>query len=74
MILAQMGTVADPIGAREMRNWWGRNMIIYARIAQLAEQGDGVLVIFGAGHKFLLEQYVRQTPDLELVEPLNYLR
>lgn len=74
LILAQMGTPADPIGAREMRNWWGRNMIIYARIAQLAEKDDRVLVIYGAGHKFLLDQYVSQTPDLELIDPLAYLR
>ena len=64
----------DPIGAREMSAWWGRNMVIYARVAQLAEPGDRILVIYGSGHKFLLDQYIRQTPDLELIDPLDYLR
>jgi hypothetical protein len=74
MVMAQMGTRDDPIGAREMQAWWGRNMVIYARTAQLAEPGDRILLIYGAGHKFLLDQYIRQTPDLELVDPLDYLR
>jgi len=72
--LAQAGTVEDPVGAHQMTAWWGRNMVIFARIAQIAEPGERVLVIYGAGHKYLLDQYVREAPGFTLVDPLDYLQ
>jgi hypothetical protein len=74
MTMAQMGTREDPVGAREMGAWWTRNMIIFAQIAQIAEPGDRILVIYGQGHKFLLDQYFSQAEEFELVDPLDYLR
>lgn len=74
MTMAQMGSREDAVGAREMGNWWTRNMIIFAQIAQVSEPGDRVLVIYGQGHKFLLDQYFSQTDGFQLVDPLIYLR
>ncbi len=74
MTSAQMGTGANAIGARDMAAWWGRNMFIFAQISQIIEPGDRVLVIYGGGHKFLLDQYFRQAREFELVDPLRYLR
>lgn len=74
MTMAQMGARDNPVGAREMGNWWTRNMIIFAQIAQVSEPGDRVLVIYGQGHKFLLDQYFAQANEFELVDPLAYLR
>jgi hypothetical protein len=74
MTLAQMGTRDNRVGARDMAAWWGRNMHIYAQIAQLSEPGDRILVIYGSGHKFLLEQYFSQSREFQLVDPLDYLR
>ncbi len=74
MTMAQMGARDNPVGAREMGNWWTRNMIIFAQIAQVAEPGDRILVIYGQGHKFLLDQYFAQANEFELVDPLAYLR
>ncbi|TGY89689.1 hypothetical protein E5163_00675 [Marinicauda algicola] len=73
LTLAQMGTVENPVGAFNMADWWGRNMVIFARIAQIAEPGERVLVIYGSGHKYLLDQYVREAPGFEAVDPLAYL-
>lgn len=73
MTLAQMGTVEDPVGARNMADWWGRNMIIFARIAQLSEPGERVLVIYGSGHKYLLDQYFEQAHGFTVVDPVAYL-
>jgi hypothetical protein len=74
MTMAQMGARDNPVGAREMGNWWTRNMIIFAQIAQVSDPGDRVLVIYGQGHKFLLDQYFSQASEFELVDPLAYLR
>lgn len=74
MTMAQMGTRDNPIGAQDMVEWWGRNMYIFADIARVAEPGDRILVIYGAGHKFLLDQYFRQAQEFELIDPLTYLR
>lgn len=73
MTMAQMGTREDPVGAREMGNWWTRNMIIFAQIAQVSEPGDRILVIYGQGHKFLLDQYISQADGFDLIDPLDYL-
>ncbi|WP_300531825.1 DUF5694 domain-containing protein [Maricaulis sp.] len=73
LLLAQMGAADNPAGVEEMTNWWARNMHIYANIARLAEPGDRVLVIYGSGHKYLLDQFVDEAPNLSWVDPLDYL-
>lgn len=74
MSMAQMGSRDNPIGARDMAAWWSRNLYIFANIAREAEPGDRVLVIYGSGHKFLLDQYFTQAREFELVDPRDYLR
>ncbi|WP_323761463.1 DUF5694 domain-containing protein [Maricaulis sp.] len=73
LLLAQMGSVDNPAGAREMTNWWGRNIHIFANIARLAESGERVLVIYGSGHKALLDEFVGGAPNIEWVDALDYL-
>ncbi len=73
LTLAQMGSVENPAGAVEMANWWGRNLHIFAQIAQLSEPGDRILVIYGSGHKFLLDQFINDAAELEWIDSLDYL-
>ena len=49
--------------------WTARNIAICARLVQSAQPGDRVLVVYGAGHSFLLRQCVQQMPGWLLVEP-----
>jgi hypothetical protein len=72
--LAQAGTVDDPVGAHQMTAWWGRNMVIFARIAQIAQPGERILVVYGAGHKYLLDQYFDEAPGFAVIDPLDYLQ
>ncbi|MGJ3233164.1 MAG: DUF5694 domain-containing protein [Oceanicaulis sp.] len=72
-ILAQMGAPHDPVGAREMGAWWERNLIIFSNIAFHAEPGDRVLVIYGSGHKPLLDQFFAGAPGFTLIDSLAYL-
>lgn len=73
LTLAQMGTPDEPVGAEQMVQWWGRNLITFARIAQHSEPGDRVLVIYGSGHKFLLDQYFDQAIGFEVVDVNEFL-
>ncbi|WP_300532037.1 DUF5694 domain-containing protein [Maricaulis sp.] len=74
LVLAQMGSVEDPVGARNMGDWWERNLIIFSNIASHAEPGDRILVVYGSGHKYLLDQFFDEAPGFELVDPLDYLQ
>jgi hypothetical protein len=74
LVLSQMGSVENPAGAREMEGWWGRNMRIFANISYIAEPGDRVLVIYGSGHKALLDRFIEDAPNLQRVEAADYLR
>ncbi|MEQ8405822.1 MAG: DUF5694 domain-containing protein [Oceanicaulis sp.] len=73
-ILAQTGSPQDPVGAREMGAWWERNLAIFSNIAFHTEPGDRVLVIYGSGHKHLLDRFFDRAPGFELVDPLDYLQ
>ena len=71
--LLRFGAGAEQPGAELLSAWYSRNLQICARLIQLSEPGDRVLVLYGAGHAFLLRQCVRETPGLQLAEPNDYL-
>lgn len=73
LLLAQMGSADNPAGAEQMIRWWGRNMRIYANIARISAPGDRVLVIYGSGHKALLDEFIEGAPNLVWVDALPYL-
>jgi len=73
LTLAQMGTVDNPVGAREMTKWWGRNLVTFARAAQHSAPGDRVLVIYGGGHKYLLDQFFSESREFVLVDAMTVL-
>jgi len=68
--LAQKGTPSSPVGADVVADWYERNLKIFANVARLAETPEArVLVLVGAGHATLLREFVRQSPNLEAVDP-----
>ena len=75
LLMAQVGTASDPVGAEGVSGWYARNLKIFANVARLArEPDDRILVLIGAGHGTLLRDFVRQAPNLELEDTLSYLR
>lgn len=52
---------------------WRRNMRIFANIARLTEPGDRVFIVYGTGHAYFFRKWVLQHPEMELVEPGDYL-
>lgn len=62
------------IGARVATQWYQRNIYIFGNLARIAKPGERVLFIVGQGHAPILRQLVRDHPDMELVEPNDFLR
>lgn len=67
------GAAGDQPGAQLVASWVGRNLQICARLVQIAEPGDRIVVVFGAGHGYLLRQCVQQMPGWKLVEANAFL-
>jgi len=53
--------------------WYTRNLAICARLLQAIKPGDRVVVFYGQGHIYLLQQCLREQAGVQLVDPLSYL-
>lgn len=61
-------------GADMVATWYHRNLRIMANIHRTIEADDDrVFVVYGQGHIPLLRQFVTESPDLCLVDPLPFL-
>lgn len=69
----RQGQGAEQPGVALVSSWYARNLGICARLAQLARPGDRLLVLYGAGHSYLLRHCVDATPGWQLVEANAYL-
>ncbi|MDZ7792000.1 MAG: DUF5694 domain-containing protein [Xanthomonadales bacterium] len=63
----------DQPGALLNARYYERNARIFAKLIQVVEPGDRVLVVYGSGHSYWLRHFVSGTPGFELVEPNDYL-
>ena len=73
---ARMATVADDttyVGPDVVASYYKRNLRIFANIEEIADPGDRLLVIFGAGHLPFLRPLIEASPQMTLVDPLQYL-
>jgi len=71
--LLTMGAGDDQPGVKLLSAWYARNLAICARLLQEIQPGDRVVVFYGQGHIYLLQQCLREQPGLQLVDPLGYL-
>lgn len=74
----QLARVRDKnkfIGADVLASWYQRNFRIFTNISQTLESSqDRLLVIFGQGHAYYLREAVKSSPDMQLIEPNDYLK
>jgi hypothetical protein len=71
---AMIGDAVAYPGATWVGHWYARNLRIFANLVRLAgKPEDRVLVIYGAGHGFLLDQFARESGAFTLADPLEYL-
>ncbi|HWK89058.1 MAG TPA: DUF5694 domain-containing protein [Longimicrobium sp.] len=73
MEFARVGAGDTFVGADLVAKWYERNLRIFANLRRIAEPGDRILVIYGAGHAATLREFVRSTAGMQLVEALDYL-
>jgi hypothetical protein len=72
--MATVGAGDGYVGARVVSEWYDRNLHIFANVASIAQPGDRILVIIGMGHAPILRELIRSHPQMQLVEPLDYLQ
>lgn len=55
--------------------WYSRNLRIFRNIQRITEgTGDRIFVLYGAGHAYLLNQFVVESGNYKLESPLPYLK
>ncbi|HET8613060.1 MAG TPA: DUF5694 domain-containing protein [Sphingomonas sp.] len=71
---ALLGDATANPGATWVGNWHARNLHIFANLVRIAKRPDDrVLVLFGAGHGFLLDRFARDSGAFRVVDTMRYL-
>lgn len=71
--MTEIGAGDNYVGADAVAAWYRRNLKIYANLAAIAEPGDRILVLFGQGHKPILEQIAIDSEKIRIVDVRKYL-
>lgn len=71
--LATIGAGDGYAGAELVTRWYERNIHIFSNLDRIAEPGDRILVVMGAGHAPILRHLIAHTPGMELVDVGEYL-
>lgn len=67
--------VADAYpGAELVEQWYSRNIRIFTNLHRIVEENDRVLVIFGAGHKEILDDLIQDRVDWKWIDAGSLLR
>jgi len=61
-------------GADMVAEWHRRNLRMFAKLSRLTGPGERILVLYGQGHAYLLREFIRQAPDMKLVDAESLLR
>lgn len=61
------------VGADVVAQYHKRNLRIFANLEAIAEPGDRIITIFGAGHMPFLRPLIEASPRIQFVDPLDYL-
>lgn len=71
--IATFGNQTSNPGAAWVGAWYARNLRILDNLRAIAKPGDRIVVIYGAGHGFLLDQQARESGAFQVVDTLAYL-
>ena len=72
---ARVGLGTEYPGANwVVHSWYSRNLKIFVNITRITESTDDrILLIIGAGHVYLVQQFLENSRDYHLESPLKYL-
>lgn len=71
--MLSFGGVEQQPGADLNAMWYLRNAKIFGKLQTVAQPGDRVLVIYGAGHNYWLRHFAAMTSGYILVDPVPLL-
>jgi len=71
--IAAMGTDAASPGAAWVGGWYARNLRIFNNLRAVAQSGERVFVLYGVGHAFFLDDFMRESGAMRPVDPRPYL-
>ncbi len=63
--LTKIGNDSSYVGTDVVAEWYSRNLRIFTNIDRIVEPQDRILIIFGAGHKDILEDLIKDRVDWE---------
>ncbi len=69
-----LGKEKDYPGTFLVEEWYARNLRIFTNVHRIVEPKDRVLVIFGAGHKEILDDLIRDRIDWKWVDSGELLK
>ncbi len=73
--LAQIGVADQYVGLDSLLGWYERNLKIFVNLTRITESDDDrVLLMIGAGHVFLVQQFLEDSGDYIVESPLKYLK
>ena len=73
MRMLEVGAGQNYIGIKPVTSVFERNMRIFANLLDMAEPGDRIIIVYGAGHSYFFNEFIEQHADLKLVHPDEYL-
>ena len=72
--LAQIGAADQYVGLDWLLGWYERNLKIFVNLTRITESTDDrILLMIGAGHVFLVQQFLEDSGDYIVESPLDYL-
>lgn len=75
LLLSQVGNEENRIGADAVGEWYTSNIKIFDNIRKLATSpSDRILVIYGQGHCKILNQLIKDSPQLKFIDIKEYLK
>jgi hypothetical protein len=72
--VCRIGDDSNFVGADMVAAWHQRNLRMFAKLSRLSGPGERILVLYGQGHAYLLRDFIRQAPDMKLVDVESLLR
>ena len=74
--IARVGLGDEYPGANWLSHWWyDRNLKIYVNLTRITESADDrIMLIIGAGHVYLVQQFLEESGDYIIESPLKYLK
>ena len=74
LILAQIGVADQYVGLNWLLDWYKRNLKIFVNLTRITESTDDrIMLSIGAGHVFLVQQFLEDSGDYIVESPLKYL-